>query len=115
MQRQRGVAVYMPDATPVPNKLLDELLPELKLSEALVLLYLYRKTLGCGRESVELSLDELRNGERDEEGRRIDRGTGLSKTAILPAISELERRGLITVERRRTEFRGDMPNIYTIR
>jgi DNA-binding MarR family transcriptional regulator len=115
MQRQRGGAVYSPDATPVPNKLLDECLPEFRLSEVLVLLYLYRKTLGCGRESVELSLDELRNGERDEEGRRIDRGTGLATTSIIPAIGELERRGLITVERRRTESRGDMPNIYTIR
>jgi DNA-binding MarR family transcriptional regulator len=99
---------------PVPNRLFDELMLDLKVAELRLLLYLHRKTFELGSETVQLSFDELKRGQRAEDGSRIDKGTRLSKMALASAIKSLEERGLITVERRCSPRNGYESNVYRV-
>jgi hypothetical protein len=103
-----------PNYTPVPDELFDEQLPDLSGAELKVLLYVIRRTFGFKREADTISLSQMLNGLRGRDGRRHDRGVGLSKKTLLLAIKSLEEKNIVLTERRRSAEKGDEPTVYRL-
>lgn len=86
----------------MPNSLTSDVLKTLSRTEILVLLYLIRHLWGFGeQEAVEpkrISHDEFIHGRLQKNGTRIDSGTGVSRSTLIPAIHSLIERGLIARE-----------------
>jgi hypothetical protein len=80
--------------TPVPNRILDDHLPELSGAEAKVLLVVLRQTLGWS-----VGGDPRRRKARDWITQsQFKRRAGLASEAVSRSIDGLVRRGLVTVE-----------------
>ena len=80
----------MPNSTPVPDTLFDELLAELSGAELKIVLYIIRRTFGFKRQSDKISLNQLINGITTRDGRVLDRGTGLARDSVAKAVRSLE-------------------------
>jgi DNA-binding transcriptional ArsR family regulator len=104
-----------PYYTQVPDEIFDLFLTELSGAELKVLLYICRRTLGFKKESDNISLSQILTGIVTKEGKRLDSGTGLSKSTVLPVLRSLQDRGLIETERRRDEGHGNLPTTYSLR
>jgi hypothetical protein len=104
----------VPNYTPVPDALFDELLTELSGAEMRVLLYIIRRTFGFKKGSDNISLSQMLNGITTQDGRILDKGVGLSKKTLLAAINTLEEREIIITERRRSREKGDEPTSYRL-
>jgi DNA-binding MarR family transcriptional regulator len=103
-----------PHYTPTPDEYYDFQMQDLSLGEMRVLSYIIRRTLGFGREADTISLKQMVQGRVAEDGRLLDRGTGLTMKAALRAIRSLEEKGLIVVERRPSSDGGHEANVYRI-
>src|SRR5262245_23752905 len=114
-----GIELYKgfsaPTTTPTPDDLFDRFLPELNGGELKILLYIIRRTLGLKKTADSISLSQLRNGITTKSGKSLDRGTGLSLSAIKTAVRSLEKRGLITVTRVKVENGYNFVNMYSLR
>lgn len=107
--------IIIPNATQVPNEILDKYLPDLKGAELKVLLYLIRKTFGYNkREGDSISLSQITKGTKTKEGKQIDKGTGLSRKTAIEAIKFLEKAGLIDVIRRKLKKSNNKINFYRL-
>jgi hypothetical protein len=106
--------VTSPNTTQVPDQYLDELLPILSGGELKVLLYITRRTFGFKKASDNISLSQMLNGIRTQDGRQLDAGVGLTKKTLLQAIRSLETQNIIVTERRRSKDRGDEPTSYRL-
>ncbi len=104
-----------PNYTGIPNELLDKHLTRLTHSELLVLLYLFRRTAGFGKQADKVSLGQLANGIVKRDGTRLDYGTGLSRAAVKRAIKSLIEVGAINAIQNRSESGGTEANTYTVR
>ena len=104
-----------PNGTIVPDDVFDLLAPRLKESELRVLLYIVRRTFGFGKSADAISLSQLTRGIKTRDGRILDYGTGMSKKAVIAGVKGLVSKGIITVERRRTEKGDTDTNIYKLR
>jgi DNA-binding MarR family transcriptional regulator len=82
--------------TRIPNWFLDQVAPELNPTQLRVMLYIYRHTIGYGKTTDRISYDQFVSGIVTYDGRRIDRGAGVSRRALVDALSYLEKQGLIT-------------------
>ncbi len=86
----------------MPNSLTSDVLKTLSRTEILVLLYLIRHLWGFGeQEAVEpkrISNDEFIHGRLQKDGTRMDSGTGVSRSTLIPAINSLIEKGLIVRE-----------------
>ena len=89
-----------PRYTPVPSQFLDEHLCFLSGSEVKVLLYIMRHTYGYGKNADHISARQISEGIVTQGGRRIDYGTGLSRSSVWKAIQSLEAKGLVEIIRR---------------
>jgi transcription initiation factor IIE alpha subunit len=98
-----------PTYTAIPNEFFDFQMVNLSFSETRVLLYMFRRTFGCGQHES-ISLDEMLYGRTASDGQTLDMGTGLKKKELLSAIRSLEGQGFIIVERYRSEDGGDEPS-----
>ncbi len=76
----------MPNTTPIPNIMFDEWLKILKYSELCILLVIARNTLGIDKNSI-TSLT------------RFENISGISRTAICKALSNLEKKEIILSKR----------------
>lgn len=112
--RGRFPGVTSPNTTQVPDQYLDELLPLLTGGELKVLLYITRRTFGFKKSSDTISLSQMLSGIRTRDGRRLDRGCGLSKKTLLESIRSLRDQNIILTERRRSVERGDEPTCYRL-
>jgi phage replication O-like protein O len=92
---------YAPRYTQVPNDLFDLLLPDLGLAELKVLLYIMRQTFGFHKDADAISLSQL------------EQGTGLSRKSIAPAVASLVERGMVQVERAKSNGRSET-NVYSL-
>ena len=81
--------------TQIPNEFWG-LLPELSPAELKILIYIYRYTAGFHRDSDTFTTQEFQTGKQLNNGATIDRGTGVSRTAVKKAISDLVEKGLIS-------------------
>lgn len=83
---------------PIPDNLLD-IVVDLKLSKAEILVYLYllkHITRSAGAD-MHFTYDEIQFGSKFSEGVRNDKGTGLSHTSVKTAVASLEAKQLIKV------------------
>ncbi|MFH1263616.1 MAG: replication protein, partial [Pseudomonadota bacterium] len=85
----------VPTYTPVPDELFDQLMVDLSLAELRVLLYICRRTFGFKKREDAIALSQMLGGIRRRDGVRLDRGVGLSRRALLPAIRSLVEHGVI--------------------
>jgi len=113
MDRYRGFP--RPNTTPTPDDLFDLFLPVLTHAELKVLLYIVRRTYGFKKSSDRISLRQICKGIVTKSGKRLDSGTGLSRQGAITAVKSLEKRGLIVVERVRTEDGYNKVNVYRLR
>ena len=104
-----------PNGTIVPDDVFDLLAPRLKESELRVLLYILRRTFGFGKSADAISLSQLTKGIKTRDGRILDYGTGMSRKAVIAGVKGLVNKGIITVERRRTEKGDTGTNVYKLR
>lgn len=103
-----------PTTTPVPDQVFDELLYYLSPTEIVVLLYIIRRTYGFKKRSDNISLKQLCEGITTNDGRTLDRGTGLSKATVARVLKSLEEKNVINRKRRRSQKRGDQPTTYEL-
>jgi hypothetical protein len=103
-----------PNYTPVPDELFDEQLPDLSGAELKVLLYIIRRTFGFKKDSDNISLSQMLHGITTRDGRRQDRGAGLSKKTLLGALRSLEDQNIIFTERRQSPEKGNEPTTYRL-
>jgi phage replication O-like protein O len=103
-----------PTTTPVPDEVFDLLLPQLNGAELKVLLYICRRTFGFKKQWDMISLNQIASGITTRDGRVLDRGTGLSKRHVQRALKHLEKKQIITVQRRRDETGLNEINTYSL-
>src|SRR4051812_45250735 len=104
-----------PNGTIVPDDVFDVLAPRLSEAELRVLLYIVRRTFGFKKESDDISLKQLVEGIRTRDGRTLDLGSGLSKSAAARGVKGLVDKGVITTTRNRSAEKGDEPTTYALR
>jgi len=106
-----------PSFTQTPNIFFDDLMPDLGEAELKVLLYIIRRTWGFSdkQEGDTIALSQLCNGIVTSDGKRLDRGTGLSKSGATKALLSLRTKGIITRIKNRDRLRGDTATTYRLR
>jgi hypothetical protein len=104
-----------PNGTIVPDDVFDLLLPHLSDIELRVLLYIIRRTFGFKKEHDDISLKQIVEGIRTQDGRTLDRGAGVSKPSAIKAVRGLSEKGIITAQRNSSPARGDEPTTYALR
>lgn len=85
--------------TPMPEVIIDFLLPVLNESELKVFMFIIRSTYGFQKASDAISMSQFKDGKITKKGKILCRGTGLSLESISKAIFVLEKVGLIMVEK----------------
>ena len=88
-----------PNTTQVPDAFFDVVAPQLSEAELRVALYIIRRTFGFKKDSDTISLRQMVEGITTRDGRVLDRGTGLKKSAVANALNGLERKGIILSQR----------------
>lgn len=104
-----------PYYTPVPDLLFDEIMQDLNAGELKTLLYIIRRTFGFKRSSDDISLAQMLNGITTKDGRRLDRGVGLSKPTLLKSLRTLKEKNLIEANRNRNDKQGDVATTYRLK
>ena len=103
-----------PNTTQVPDAFFDVVAPELTEAELRVALYIIRRTFGFKKDTDDISLRQMVCGITTKDGRVLDRGTGLKKSAVANALNGLERKGVIVSRRNRSAERGNEPTTYAL-
>src|SRR5215213_3322334 len=103
-----------PNTTQVPDAFFDLVAPQLSEAELRVALYIIRRTFGFKKDSDTISLRQMVEGITTKDGRVLDRGTGLKKSAVANALNGLERKGVILSRRNRSAERGNEPTTYAL-
>lgn len=104
-----------PAYTPVPDILFDELVSELSESELKVLLYIMRRTFGFKKNADDISIKQMAEGIVTKDGRRLDRGAGISQSSAIRGVKGLVEKGIVVVSRNRTKASGDVASTYELR
>ena len=113
MEKFKGFS--RPNTTPTPDEVFDIFLTETTHAELKVLLYIIRRTFGFQKDVDSISLNQISGGIVTREGKRLDRGAGITKRGAIKAVQGLEKKGLIVVGRRKTEDGYNKVNIYKLR
>jgi len=61
--------------------------------------YIARRTIGFAKDADAISLTQICDGITTRDGRRLDHGTGLSRSAAVRALGELEAKGYVSIDR----------------
>lgn len=85
----------IPNSTQIPDIILDHWMADLSGAELKVLLYVARRTYGFGKESDDISLNQMADGIKRRDGTCLDRGTGLSRSGVKTACNNLIQRGIL--------------------
>ena len=103
-----------PKYTMVPDEVFDQLLPFLTGAELKILLYICRRTFGFKKDSDNISINQMLRGITTNDGRVLDRGVGVSKTALLKALKSLVAKNIIISVRRSSPEKGNEPTNYRL-
>ena len=103
-----------PNTTSVPDDFFDVLAPNLSEAELRVLIYILRRTFGFKKESDTISLRQMVEGITTQDGRMLDRGTGMSKPGVAKGVKGLVAKGVILAIRNSSLERGDEPTTYRL-
>lgn len=112
--KQKFEGFYVPNSTQVPDSLFDELMADLSGAELKTVLYIIRRTFGFKRQSDTISINQMLTGITKKDGKELDRGTGLSKPALLKALRDLAKKNIIIPTRKFDERGGYMPTEYRL-
>ena len=104
-----------PTTTPTPDLLFDKIMQDLNKSELKVLLYIIRRTYGFKKKSDNISLSQLVDGIQTKRGKVLDRGTGLSISAVKRALRSLKDKNLIDAVRNTDPKKGNLPTTYSLK
>ncbi|MDP9473617.1 MAG: replication protein [Chloroflexota bacterium] len=104
-----------PNFTQVPDELFDVLAPELTEAELRVLLYIIRRTFGFKKQADAISVSQLVGGLKSRDGRLLDKGTGMSRSAVWRGATGLVEKGVLAVQRTRSEEGDYESNVYSLR
>lgn len=88
---------FIPNSFQTPNAYVDTFMAYLTNAEWKVLSYTIRRIFGFNKRQDRISLTRYAEGTKNAEGEYLDRGTGLSISAISTALSFLVRCNLIIV------------------
>ena len=116
---EQGDWVYVgfgvPTFTQIPDDFIDEVAPRLKEGELRIMLYIMRRTYGFGKLSDHISINQLCSGITTRDGRRLDWGTGMSRSAVRRGVDGCIAKGLLTVTREQSENGEYETNLYVLR
>ena len=104
-----------PNGTIVPDEVFDVLAPLLKESELRVLLYIVRRTFGFKKDSDNISLSQMVNGITTRDGRVLDHGTGMSRSAVSNGVKGLVGIGVLKASKNSSKERGNETTTYALR
>jgi len=104
-----------PNFTPTPDVFYDEIAPNLTEAELRVLIYILRRTYGFKKRSDDISLKQLVDGITTRDGRVLDQGTGMSKSAVIRGLAGLETKEIIIACRNQSAEKGNLPTTYSLR
>jgi hypothetical protein len=104
-----------PNGTIVPDDVFDILAPRLTEAELRVLLYIVRRTFGFKKASDRISLTQMVSGVRTQDGRVLDTGTGMSRSAVWRGIQGLLKKGILRVEKALSPQGDQDVNVYSLR
>jgi hypothetical protein len=105
----------VPTFTQIPDDFIDEVAPHLKEGELRVMLYIMRRTYGFGKLEDRISINQLCNGITTRDGRRLDWGTGMSRSAVRRGVDGCIKKGLLVVTREQSENGEYETNLYALR
>ena len=111
--RWRGF--MLPTYTQIPDEFFDELMVHLNEAELRVLLYLMRRTFGFKKGADSVSLKQMVEGIVTYDGRVLDYGTGMSKSAVQRGLKGLREKEVVLAVRNRTPQQGDTATTYRVR
>ncbi len=104
-----------PNYTQVPNELFDELAPNLTEAELRVLLYVVRRTFGFAKKHDAISVNQMTSGITTSDGRVLDHGTGMSRSAVWRGAKGLVSKGVLAVDRIQSADGEYATNVYRLR
>ena len=88
---------FIPNSFQTPNAYVDKYMAFLTPNEYKVLSYMARRIFGFQKRQDEISLSQLTDGITKHDGERLDYGTGLTKSAVKPAIKGLVEYGFVVI------------------
>lgn len=104
-----------PRYTPIPDEFFDEVAPNLTEAELRVALYVLRRTFGFKKQSDAISLSQMSGGITTRDGRVLDRGTGMSRSAVWRGSKGLVEKGILVVSRHLSPDGDNEANVYQLR
>lgn len=93
-----------------------EMMPDMKLAEIRVTLYLLRHTWGFGNldQPIRITTDEFMSGRIGRNGKRLDNGTGLAKQSVITGLQDAVERGTV-IALTDTSDRARIKKTYALR
>src|SRR5437868_6834910 len=104
-----------PNYTQVPDEAFDELMPLLSGAEWKSLCYIFRRTFGFKKVSDSITLNQMVDGITTRDGKKLDHGTGLSKSAVATALKTLIEKGILLAVRNQSAEHGYEATTYQLR
>lgn len=86
---------FIPNSYQTPNAYVDRLMPLLTDSEWRVLSYMARRIFGFNKRQDTIAVSQMESGVTGANGQPLDYGTGLGRKAIIRAVQELQRFGVV--------------------
>ncbi|MCA1668698.1 MAG: replication protein [Thermomicrobia bacterium] len=103
-----------PNFTMIPDQFFDEVMPHLSEAELRVLLYIMRRTFGFKKAQDNISLSQMVGGITTLDGKVLDQGCGLSKSAVAKGLKLLSEKRIITATRNQSREQGNLPTAYSL-
>jgi len=104
-----------PTYTQVPDSFFDIVAPQLTEAELKVMLFIIRRTFGFKKQTDSISLSQMVEGMTSRDGRRINRGAGVSRSSAIRAVRGLVQRRLVEARHSSSTEKGYEPTTYTLR
>ena len=98
--------------TQVPDLFFDRIAPLLSEAELRVILYIFRHTFGWKKDFDRISLAQMVDGIRRQDGSVVDLGTGMAKTSVVRGVKGLIEKRLIEAVRQSSPAHGHEPTVY---
>jgi hypothetical protein len=103
-----------PNFTMIPDQFFDEVMSHLSEAELRVLLYIMRRTFGFKKAQDNISLSQMVDGITTHDGQVLDRGCGLSKSAVAKGLKLLSEKRIIIATRNQSREKGNLPTTYSL-
>jgi hypothetical protein len=104
-----------PRYTQIPDEFFDEVAPNLTEAELRVALYVLRRTFGFKKHEDAISFSQMSDGIATKDGRVLDRGTGMSRSAVWRGAKGLVAKGILVVTRSVSQDGDNETNVYRLR